>query len=623
MKRSKSARFAVVMLSLALVVCPARVGAAPAQADFLSTVPADALLCVRLNNMDASIGALDQYLAGVAPVPPLAMMIRMQLGNLLGDPSLAGINTAGSFGVFAMARDADSAPQVFIILPVSDKKALAASPAISKPNTNGVSAITPTNTAGQSANVMLSLGDHVIVCPAEQAATLAGFAKPKAAGMLQSLTPVEKAAATSAPLWTRVNMARVNSLYGGTMATKFKQFKNIPGVMGGAQGSNVVMDVYFAAILSLMKQLQAFDISVTPKADSLAITSMLIATPKSKLAEMLALGPVPKGSPELTAYLKDGVLLNIYMRFNKPMLKKGYATFFDLLARATSGATQQEIEKSRALVSKFIDAAGDCGVASMRGMPFAVDNVMQVRDEKAMRDGYRESMAVMNSGIWADIYKGSGVTMTPTFVPAASNYKGIPIDSWVMNIKPVATNSPEAKMVMSIYGDGMKGSIAFVKGLALSSFDKDGGEAVVKRLIDDSRAGGPATTSAEFKTAMAMVPDAANADFIATYNLLRLFGAFAGISPVPGMATAIAALPPSKSNLVLAGRAANGMCAMDIVIPKQHAMEIVSVFMQMQGGGGTPGSGMGQPSRGGMTPPKPARAQPVKGAVQPAPGPSR
>lgn len=597
MNRPGKMQSGLVLLAAIMALNAGPFGTATAKTDFFGAVPADALLCVRVNNLDASIGALERYLTGVVPVAPLGMFIRMQLGNLIGDPNLAGIDMAGSFGVFALAADADSAPQFFYVLPVGDKQALADSPAIGKPDADGITTITPAAAGGEGANVMCVVGDHVVVCPAGQSAALTGLAKPGAANILQAMAAVEKAPAGSAPLWVRINMSRVNSLYGDKLGAEFQKFKDLAGMMGAAQTTNEFMDAYFSAIISALKQIRSIEMTLTPKDDSLALSSRLIAAPKSKLAEILALGPSPKGDLGLTAYLKDNALANVYLRLNKPMLKKAYAVFFDLLAQSSPDARQQEVEKSRALVLKFLDAVGDCGAMSMRGMPLAIDNVMQVRDEKALRDGYRESAAMMSSGLWADLNRGSGVAMTPVYTPSVSTYKDVAIDSFAMNIKVADPDSHEAKAIASMYGDDLKGSVAFVKGLALMSFDKDGGEAVVKRLIDDVRAGGSAAAPADFKAALAMVPDAANADYVATYNVLRLFGSLSGMPGVSGMAAAVAALPPAKSSLVVAGRAADGMCSMDIILPRQHALEIMSVFLQMQGSG-TQDSGAGQIPQG-------------------------
>lgn len=68
----------------------------------LSLLPADCLLCVRINTLDTSLGAFDQYITGVSPIPvSLALLAKGQLGELLSDPMLSGVNTQGDFVIFA------------------------------------------------------------------------------------------------------------------------------------------------------------------------------------------------------------------------------------------------------------------------------------------------------------------------------------------------------------------------------------------------------------------------------------------------------------------------------------------------------------------------------------------
>jgi hypothetical protein len=177
-----------------------------------------------------------------------------------------------------------------------------------------------------------------------------------------------------------------------------------------------------------------------------------------------------------------------------------------------------------------------------------------------------------------------GMDATYISQPEALTHSGVAIDSWKMSLKVTDANSMEGQMVTSMYGSGMSGFVAFVDSLALSSAGGDA-EASLKQLIDSAKAGGPKSGSAEFKAAVAMLPDAANSDLICTYNYLRLFKAIGGMMPIPGFSEAISKMPESKSNMAIAARAAGGNVSMDIVLPKAHAKEMVDAVMQIQGGG--------------------------------------
>jgi hypothetical protein len=586
MTRLQLKHISLIICLAAVLSCPAQLLAAD-QPDFFGSVPADALFCVRINNLDASVAALDQYLAGVAPVPPLGMMVRAQLGEALGDPNLPGVNMTGSFGFFGIVKDAQSEPMVFLVFPISDMKAFSACHSVGKPDPNGITPVT-SKTIGEVA--MLARGNYVIVCPMEEYANLLALAKmaKPAANLLDGLTPLEKTASTTAPLWARVNMARINSLYGDAMEKAFDKLKNMPNpMMGNDSSSNkAFLNAYFDSIYSLAKQTQAVNIVLAPKADALTLSLILIATPGSEMATTLSLGPTPKGSPELMAYMEDGALANCYIKVNRPLLKKLYISFFDLLAKTNTGTSQPDMEKAKALIIKCIDACGDTTVGTMKGLPggkpaFSFNYAIQIKDAKVMKDCIKEATDMMNKGAFADMYASMGLKVSSTYTPDSMKYNGASIDSWTMSMKTADPNSQEAKMMTAMYGDGMKGLIAFTDGLALCYAGPDA-EATIKKMIDERKAGGPKTGSAEFKSAMAMVPDAAGADLICTYNYLRIFKALPAMLPIPGLAEAFAKLPESKSNLIFSARAANGALSVDIILPKLHAQELMGAFMQMQ-----------------------------------------
>lgn len=575
-----SSRRAVMTVS---IFCLAAVLASPiAQgADVLTKVPAEAMVCVRAGNLEAAVGALDQFLVGVAPVPPLVPMMKMKLGKELEDPNMAALNMAGSWAFFAIAKDKDSEPEPYFVMPVKDVKALMAAKGVTKADANSISQIGGEDTS------MLVQGEYAIVCPSENYASLAAMAKAKGTKtMADALLPSEKAGAASAPVWARVDLAKINALYGQEMAQQFEQLKNMPNAMGPMSGgSNKAMGAYFDAILALMKQTQALNISLTPKADSLTLSVLAVAVPDSEMAKTLSLGPTPKGSPELTAYLRDGAMMNYYARVNKPLLKKAYMAFFDLFA-GQSGMSAQDLEKVKGLVTKGFEGIGDTVAGSVKGVPggkppFALGYIVQVADAKAMDDVVKEGRAMFNGGPIGNMYKGLGIEMSMTYSAQAVQYNGFAIDTTTASVKATDPNSPDAKMVEAIYGTGFKGCKAMGPGIMLVSVTADP-ETAVKKLIDEYKAGGPKEANNEFKAAMAIVPDAANADVIATYNYLRLFKSFSSLLPIPAIGEALAKVPESKSNLAIAARTGNGTVQVDVVLPKQHAQEIMGAVQQVQ-----------------------------------------
>ena len=67
----------------------------------LAMVPADSLAVLRINNLEKTLGMVDQFAAGVLPIPMgVSMLVRMQLAQILGSPELAGLDMGGDFIIF-------------------------------------------------------------------------------------------------------------------------------------------------------------------------------------------------------------------------------------------------------------------------------------------------------------------------------------------------------------------------------------------------------------------------------------------------------------------------------------------------------------------------------------------
>ena len=144
-------------------------------------------------------------------------------------------------------------------------------------------------------------------------------------------------------------------------------------------------------------------------------------------------------------------------------------------------------------------------------------------------------------------------------------------------MKSTDANSPQAQMITSMYGDGFDYRWGMVDGLFACAVSGDV-NSTIRELIDQVKADSPKQIGAEMKTALSLLPEAGKADFIITFNALRLFNFATSMVPIP--------IPPmdvqTKSNIVIAGRAADGRMVVNMAVPKQHLIEIMSAFMMMQ-----------------------------------------
>ncbi|MHC5213004.1 MAG: hypothetical protein ACYSOO_00265 [Planctomycetota bacterium] len=162
-------------LVVALCVVPSAHAADSYDDALLNMLPEDCMFCVRINNFNGSLGKLDQYLAGASPVPvSLAMLANLQLGAIIGDPMLTGIDQGGDFALFAIPAQADGTePIMGILIPVTDYKTFVETNPNCKEGESGIAALlAPNSPAGGFALAEVANGKYAIVVSESEKATL-------------------------------------------------------------------------------------------------------------------------------------------------------------------------------------------------------------------------------------------------------------------------------------------------------------------------------------------------------------------------------------------------------------------------------------------------------------------
>ncbi len=192
-----------------------------ARPDLLGVVPADSIFCLRINNFDYTISQMDQFIAGLSPVPmALSMLVRMQFGGILGDPQLAGVNMSGTFGAFALpipgAADPNDSVFTGVLIPVTTYDAFVASPNVSQPDGRGLSQITPQGTMPPMPPMVATrLGGFALVTGAEYADMLVTVATSILAGrspVLATIPGIADSELAAAPIWVFVDARKASAM---------------------------------------------------------------------------------------------------------------------------------------------------------------------------------------------------------------------------------------------------------------------------------------------------------------------------------------------------------------------------------------------------------------------------
>jgi len=565
----------------------------------LKMVPAESVFCVQINNFDNTMNQMDQFLAGASPMPMgISMLVRGQLMNLLGSPQLSGLNTGGSFALFGVALpgqmgQAEQIPNMFvgILAPVTDYKQLIdGNPNCGQPDDKGVSKITKNE---EPIMLVVKSGDYALLSWANDYDKLVAMAKetstPDAKGLAVTLKADQIKQATTEPIWIHSNMQQVSKTFGPLVTKKINEMKAMMKGLeeSGQQGpfGNIqnIFNMYLTVIDTLLKETQSVSIAINPKPDTLNISKTIYAVPETEMAKMFVADSSSQKQNALLGYMEDGAMMNYGCNMSAPLMKQLQTGSIDIMAAMGGDAfSDEKIKEMKALTSNVLDClAGPVAYSVSTDPdskpPFVVKYAIALKDTEKFNSLIKEAVELMTTSGIMDFYKSLGMDTNFEVNSGADSYKGVSIDSAKLSMKSTQVGTPQAQMITAMYGDGFNYRWGITKDLFVCAAGGDV-DSNIRELIDQVQAGGKKEIGAETKSAMALLPGADKADFLLTFNLIRVFKMATAFMPMP--------IPkidaPTKSNIIVAGKAGDGKLVVDIAVPKEHLKEIVGAFMMMQ-----------------------------------------
>ena len=586
-------------LLILFVFAAALYAQSPANNELLKMIPTKSLFCVRVNNFDYTLNQIDQFLAGVSPMPMgVSMMVRMHLANMLGSPQLNGLNTNGSFTVFGVTMPGQTAetnaiPNIFvgILAPISDyKQFIEGNPNCGQADEKGISKITIN---GAPVLLFSKAGNYVLVSWANEYDNLATMAKEisatNAAGLSGTLNADEVKQAQTEPIWAYGNIQQVSETFGPIISAKLEEIKNMatsinanqPGMSPTAIQN--ILNIEFGILETLLKETKSVMLTINPKPDVLNITKTVSALPGTDMAKMFTADGVPQQENTLLTYIPDGAVANFGAIMNTPFWQALNNTSIDLFASMAGGSMSADnVKEMKAIASESMGTiAGpvvySVAIEAQNKPPFAVKYIIAIKDEKKFNQLIEKAINMMTSSGILDFYKGFGLQTSFSVEKNVENYKGVSIDSAKLTMKAADANSPQAQMITSMYGEGFNYRWGVTNGLFVCTAGSNV-ESTIHELIDQVKAGGQKQMGSEMKAAISLLPEINKDDFFVTFNVLRLIKMATHMIPIP--------IPPmdiqTKSNIVVAGNAADNRMVVNIAVPKQHLTEIMAAFMAMQ-----------------------------------------
>lgn len=603
MVKSRNFRQAVVVAVVVLLAAGgvwAQRSAKPGAAGLMGSIPGESLFCVRINKVDDSLGAVNEFLKGVAPEPfDAKSMVFSKLGELLGDERLRGINRKGNFALFAVNVPGDSAGRgpmdnMFIgaLLPVRNyDNFISRNPNCGEPDDEGISTIT---VDGGARGLATRFRRYALLCPPNAREKLPQVKKMMAQrkrSLAVSLDESEMKLASSSSIWLHLNVKQGAALIKPMLFGKLEQIKaELQKAKDSGEAPMMidpsgVVGFYGGMFKMLIEGTDCVAVGLSPSSEACNITVSVTPIPETDMAAIV--GQELGGSfDDMLGYLDDGAMMNLATKVDRESLKAGYMKLFELMGQMMpDGMSEADMEQLKELTTKGINALGDslavsAGVNGEGSVPFWAKYVFEVKDKEAFEQVLEKELRMMEEGAFAELYKGFGMETDVQVERNADTYKGATIDAAKVKFKLAGDESLQSQALERMFGDGLEYRWASVKGHCVYSVGCDA-DKTVRELIDQVRAGGPKEVGSEMKAALDAIPNSEQADTVGTFNLVRyvsMIGAVLGFGGAPGDTGSAKINVPTKSNIMFAGRTTDGIMTLQMVLPKTHLQEIKSAF---------------------------------------------
>jgi hypothetical protein len=600
MVNSKKIRNAVLVAAVVILATSgvwAAKSAKRATGGMMWAIPAKSLFCVRINKFNRTLTAADEFLKDIAPESFEAQAaVLSKLGELLGDEKLSGVNKRGSFAVFGVNVPGESASlspigDLFIgaLIPVTKyENFISQNPNCGEPDDEGISTIT---VDGKPQALATNFRRFALLCRPSardkliRVKKLMGRRKQSLAG---SLDPGERKLAASSPIWLYLNVKQGSKLIQPLLFGKLEQIKaQLQKAKDSGEGPPIdpsgIISFYGGIFKTVLEGTQNVTVALAPSAEACNVTLGLKPVPGSMMAAMVG-EPLDGDLDHMLGYLEDGAMFNLATKVDRESLKTTYMGLFELIGKMIPGGlSEADLKQLQQLMAKGIDATGDSlaitfGVNSEDSPPFAGKYVIEVKDQAAFEQVLEKELQLMEEGAIAELYKGLGMEMDVEANRDAGTYKGVQISAAKVVFKAVGDDAMQAQIFEKIFGDGLDWCWAFEKGNCLYAIGSDA-DKTIRELIDQVRAGGPEQISSEMKAALKAIGDSDKADVVGTINYVRAINMAFGFMPFPEGVDTTQLKVTTKSNIAFAGRTTEeGQLAMQIVLPKEHLLEIKSVF---------------------------------------------
>lgn len=514
----------------------------------------DAMLTITVSDLHGLFDGIGSVASQISPMLN-GTMLKNMVGGQIGDPQLAGVSAGKGLAVVMLDPE-----NIFAIIEMNEAQMP------SYTNLLGMA-----GTLSAYSNGLLIVGETT-----EQLVKGAAYAPA-----VQSMLLMKRSPSLSIALKPAESIAKNDEQIQGML-----QMMPMLLGMGMQQNSGTspeamqmvskVLEGEIRVLLSLAKQVESAEVTLTPANGSIRINEVYSPVPGSNLANFCNSPKIHKWNPKLHSGLLDEGAIQIDFCFTNPeALSALYMAEADQLVKEM----ELDAEKTKALMvsmKKWMKVYGGTGCESILSNPtngLDASILLEINDEVAALELLKSMQ--LDLSVVTELYKSFGLEMEFNFKENVREHASVKIHQLKMSMSMEQISAAEQAQFDAIGMTNMQYEIAITDGIMAYAM----GEGKIEQLIDQIK--NPKASAAALKARSIYPADAA---FYCDYNVGKYLGFVAAVmlelpgNPLPQFAATLKGAEP----VTLAGYRTNGRLMFSANIPGDLLVKIGQIVMQQQ-----------------------------------------
>ena len=514
----------------------------------------DALLTVTVSDLHGLIDGVGSVASQISPMMS-GMMLKSMIGTQIGDPGLTGIVPGTGLAVVAL-----DATNVFAIIEMNEAQMPAC--------TNVLAAKGIPFKYSEGVLVVGQTIDHVAKGEAYADAVKNTLLAKRSPTLRIALKPSESIAKNDEKIQGLLQMMPMMMGMG---------MQQNPGTTPEAiEGITKLLEGEVRVLLSLAKQIESAEITLTPANGSIRINEVYSPVPGSNLAAFCNSPKINKWNPKLhSGLLDEGAIQLDFCLASQEALSTLYIAEADQLLKEM----ELDAEKTKTLIEsmkKWMEVYGGTGCESIlsdNATGFDASILLEVKDEIAALELLKTMQTDM--AVLTELYKSFGMQMVFDFRENVREHAGVTIHQLKMNMSMEQMSAAEQEPFDAMGLTNMQYEIAITDGIMAYAM----GEGKIEQLIDQIKT---PSTSASMLKSRSVYP--ADAIFYCDCNVGKYLTFAASFmpetenSPIPQFAAMLKDAEP----VTMAGYRNNGRLMFSANIPGDLLAKIGQIAMQLK-----------------------------------------